>query len=123
MTPDPWFTEQTAGLVGGLLGGLYGGLMIGGIGGGVCSVLAGKGKGKAFVMPYTISMALLGVAMLSVGLFALVSGQPYAVWYPFVLIGALGTGLGGMLVFMCRRSYLTADTRKLDAQSLRRSGV
>jgi hypothetical protein len=121
MSPDPWFSEQVSGLLGGLLGGGYCGVLVGAIGGGVCAPLAAKGKGRVFVHWYTMSLAAIGAVLLITGIVALVMGQPYAVWYPFVLCGALGAGLGVMLFVTCRRQYQMAEHRKLDAQELRRA--
>lgn len=123
MTPEPWFSEQISIMLGPLLGGGYGGLLLGGIGGGLCGPLASKGIAKNFVLTYWILMAATGAALLIAGIVAVLSDQPYRIWYPFVLTGAMGLGLGVMCVMLFTRQYRIADQRKLEAQELRSGSV
>ncbi|MCL4221124.1 MAG: hypothetical protein KJZ65_07115 [Phycisphaerales bacterium] len=114
----PWFDEQTAGMVGGLLGAGVGGVL-GGIGGGVGGPLAAMGKAKHFVLGIFVFGIVVGVALVAVGLAALVMGQPWWVWVSFVGPGVIAAGLMGGLLPVVRMRYRQAEQRKLDAQSFR----
>lgn len=115
-----WFTPEKAGLIGALLGGGVCGVLLGGIGGGVCAPLAAKGRGRALVMPFIGLLVALGVGMLATAIVALAAGQPYHVWYAFLLPGVLGTALSTMMVFIVRRAYRQHDSRRLAAEEIRR---
>ena len=55
-----------------------------------------------------------------VGLFALiVADQPYHVWYPFTLFGAVGMIVIGTAMFAIRRSYQQVERSQLESQLLR----
>jgi hypothetical protein len=48
--------------------------------------------------------------------------QPYAVWYPLVLVGGLSSLLIGTLwPTVIRTAYRQAEIRRLEAEELRRS--
>lgn len=116
---DPWFTQQAAGIVGGVIGSVGGGVLAGAIGGGVCGPLAAQGRARGFVMGYFSFLAVLGVALALVGVLAVASGQPWHVWYSFVLPGVLIAGLAIGLRPMLRKQYAAAEQRRIDAASLR----
>lgn len=115
---DPWFDAQTAGIAGGIAGTLVG-VVYGGIVGGVGGVLASMGKGRSFVLWMYRSGIGFGAASLLVGLFALVRGQPYHVWYGFVLIGAVLCAVLGFLLPVIKQQYRMHEQRKLDADAIR----
>ncbi len=117
---NEWWTAQEAGLI----GGLGGGVGIGGLGAlfGVCmGVFASKGKLRALNLAIAVLLAVIGIGSLVVGIAAVISSQPYHVWYPLVLVGFLGSffGIGGF--FMARFVYAQAEQRRIDAEQLRRS--
>lgn len=116
-----WWSPTQAGLVGGLLGGVGGGVLIGAIGGGVCGPLAGKGIGRGFVMAYATGIAILGALILLVGLYAVIDGQPWYVWFPLIQIGVMGVffGLGGRMLF--GKAYARHEQRTLAAEEFRRT--
>ncbi|MHC4824257.1 MAG: hypothetical protein ACYTEP_09590 [Planctomycetota bacterium] len=117
--PTPWFSTETSAMVGGFGGAAVG--ILGGCVGAAAGVLAPKGKGRGFVLGTMTSCAALGVLVLIAGIYALIVGQPYGVWYPLVLLGALLTGVIGGLIPMVRKRYAEAEQRRLDADDLRRS--
>jgi MFS family permease len=76
-----------SGILGAVLGVTFG------LCGGILGILAGKfsrrGRHKKLVMSFIFVMIVLGVLSLCIGLFALLMGQPYHVWYPFILLGVI----------------------------------
>lgn len=117
--PTPWFSTETSALVGGIGGAAVG--VLGGCLGAAAGVLAPKGKGRGFVLGTMMACAVLGVCLLIAGIFAVSTGQPYGVWYPLVLLGAIMTGVLGGLIPVVRKRYAEAEQRRLDADDLRRS--
>ena len=115
----PWFSAETGNLVGALGGAGIG--IIGGTLGAVAGTLAPKGKGRNLVLRGMMTMAALGLIALAFGVVALADAQPYHVWYPMVMMGALLAGLFGGLTPLIRRRYQEAEARRLDADALRRS--
>ena len=61
-----------------------------------------------------------GIGALGVGLYALATGQPYHVWYPFALMGFILAVVLGSLLPVVRRRYAQAEQRRIDAEALRR---
>jgi MFS family permease len=117
---EPWFDPIRFGaLYGGVGGGLLGGLS--GILGAATGVLAPKGKGRGFILGAFTFLTLVGIANLVVGLYALFAGQPYGIWYPLVLIGAILTIVIGSLRPVVRKRYEEVAARKLEAAAFRRA--
>ncbi|MEM9166546.1 MAG: hypothetical protein AAGB48_05920 [Planctomycetota bacterium] len=119
-TVQPWFSQQMAGIWGGAVGGgVYGGLLIGCGGGAVCGPLAQAGRARGFVMGYMLAMVVLAIGFVLAATVALLTGQPYHVWYPFMLMGAIGLSVCVPGVFMFRSRYAIAEQRKLEAAAVR----
>jgi MFS family permease len=117
---EPWFDPIRFGAwYGGLGGGLLGGL--GGILGALAGTLAPKGKGRSFILGAFTLMTVVGVGHLASGLYALSVGQPYGIWYPLVLIGAILTILFAALRPVVRKRYTEAEARKMAADGFRRA--
>lgn len=116
MTTEAWFDGPTAGLIGGIGGSALG--VLGGVFGSLCSWLIPKGRGKALLLGMTVAMAALGVGCLLTAATALATGQPYAVWYTFLLPGFLMTLLGTMFFFVVRKRFREVELRKMHAQDL-----
>ena len=117
---DPWFDPIHFGTYFGAIGGSAVGLL-GGILGTLTGVLAPKGKGRVPVIAAWIVSMALGVATLAVGIVAVVSGQPYGIWYPLVLLGAILGGITTMLLFLVvLPAYRAVEARKLAAEEIRR---
>lgn len=112
----PWFNNP--GLVGGLLGGGLG--IMGGVYGTVVGILAPRGKAPGLVLGMHWTFLAVGVVLLAAGVWALAVSQPYGVWYPLILPGALATML--MLIFtpIIRLRYRQAEHRRLEAEEFRR---
>ncbi len=114
-TVTPWFTNS--GMVGGILGGSVG--ILGGIMGTAMGVCAPRGIGKRTLLTTQLIIIVLGVITLGAGVVALMQDQPYAVYYPLLLIGGLTSVLFASLypVVLCR--YREAEQRKLNAEEFR----
>lgn len=115
---DPWFTEQTAGMVGTIIGvGLGAGF--GGIGGGVGGPLAGMGKAKGFVLGIFAAGLLIGIGLAVTGVVALVTSQPWHVWFVFLMPGVTCALIFALLLPVVRAQYARAEQRKMDAAAIR----
>ena len=80
-----------------------------------------KGKHKGVVLGLMGSLAAAGLLLVLIGVAALASSQPYHVWYPMLLCGAiLGLVCGINLPIVAMR-YRQAEMRRMDAEALRRS--
>lgn len=113
---EPWFSEQTAGLIGALGGGGLGSLA--GCYGGLAGWLAPKGKAREVIFGVHWAFLLLGAVSLAAGLAALGLGQPYHVWLVLVLPGVLFVGLFGGLIPILRQRYREAEERRMTAHDL-----
>ncbi len=113
---QPWF--ENAGQIGGLLGGGIG--VLGGVYGTVVGICAPRGKAKRLVFGLHWFTLLLGLGLLGGGITALVTGQPYGVWYALLLPGALLTVLIICFTPMVKLRYRQAEHRKLNAEEFRR---
>ncbi len=86
--PGAWWNGRAAGWIGGILGTVLGLL------GAAIGLCAGRGIARGFVLGALQSVAVLGFVLLAWGAAALALGQPYAVYYPLLLVGALCAVLG-----------------------------
>jgi MFS family permease len=114
-----WWSQQTGVLIGAIGGGGLGSL--GGLLGAAMGCLAPRGKGKAIVIGAFGVFITLGVVSLAAGLAAMAQGQPYHVWFPALLIGAILTLVMGPLLPVALRAYRLADARRMEAEDLRRT--
>lgn len=114
-----WWTQQDAGLIGGVFGSLIG-LLGGGLGilGG-CFARKGELKSTTFGLMYL--MLVISIASLITGIVAVLMKQPYHVWYPLVLVGFIGTAVGGSMFPTMRNVYRQAENRRFEAEQLRRA--
>ena len=65
--------------------------------------LARRGKGKSWLLPLYVAVTIVCAVLLVAGVIALVTGQPYGVWY--------GLGLPGLLGVSCLRLALFGVVR------------
>lgn len=117
LATDAWWTGAQAGWIGAISGSALGlvGAMIGVVGG----VLAPRGKGRAFMLCMMGGGLLVCLAILVVGVVAIFLGQPYAVWYPCLLIGVMGIVVLGVLMPVMLNVYRQAERRQLEVRALR----
>jgi hypothetical protein len=97
--PGAWWDDRTAGILGGILGGVLGAM------GALIGTLASRGRAPRLVLGMLQSVAALGFVLLAWGVAGLALGQPYAVWYPLLLCGALCAALGLGLHRSLKRRY------------------
>ena len=117
--PSPWFSTETGTYLGAFGGAAIG--VLGGTLGAAAGVLAPKGKGRGPVLGTMMTLAVLGAITFVIGLVGLILGQPYAVWYPLLLLGGITGGVLGGLTPVIKKRYAEAEQRRLDADALRRS--
>lgn len=110
--PGAWWGPRTAGLVGGITGSVIGGM------GALIGILASKGKGRGLAMTFLKALMALGAVSLAFGALALLRSQPYEVFYPLLLEGALCLGLPLFLLPVIRRRYEELELRKMAARDL-----
>lgn len=110
---EPWFDPSLyAWLPGTLLG------CLGGVWGTLAGVFAPQGKAKTLVFGLWSVIFVASVILLGAGLFALIAGQPYGVWYGLGLAGMIGTCVLGPMFFTVRQRYRQAEARRLEARDL-----
>ena len=80
-----------------------------------------RGRNKGLVIGLLGSLAAGGLLLLVVGIVALAASQPYHVWYPLVLCGAILGLVCGINLPIVAMKYRQAEARRLDAEVLRRS--
>ena len=96
--------------------------MLGGIYGTTLGLLVPRARGKVFVFGLHWCFLVLGVLLLAAGITALVSGQPYGVWYALLLPGVIATAMLGIFTpLLARLWYRQAEMRRLEAEEFRRS--
>ena len=107
-----WFGNSAAGLLGGIGGALIGvwGAVIGG--------LASRGKARGFALGSANALLVLGVLCALAGAAALVGGQPYAVYFPLLLLGVIVLAVMGST-----RKSLAARYEQVELQKMRAMDV
>jgi hypothetical protein len=100
-----WIPGATLGVLAGLWGSLVG-------------TLAPRGRGKWLVVRLAWLLFLGSAALLGAGVGALLSGQPYGVWYGLGLPGLVGVFVIGINMFVMDWAYRAAEARKLAARDL-----
>ena len=108
-----WFSPRTGNIMGGIVGATAG--VCCGLFGALCGFLVPRGKGRRWVLGTVLFGFMAGIVMLITGLAALGFGQPYHVWYPFVLIGVIFVFVQASLFFTFRKGYAQAELRKMQA--------
>jgi hypothetical protein len=84
-------------------------------------LLARRGKGKAVVMALLAIIIGIGLLCLGAGIVAAIQGQPYAVYYPLLLIGFISVVVGGVNAPALARVYRQAEARRVGAEEVRRA--
>ena len=115
----PWWSAIEGTWFGAIGGSLVG--VIGGTIGTAAGLLAPRGRGRRAVLACYAVLIAAGAAMLAVGLYAVLAGQPYHVWYPLVLIGGIVTLVMSLTLPGVRARYRQAEARRMDAEALRRA--
>jgi hypothetical protein len=109
-TPGAWWSDETAGWIGGVAGSAVGLL------GAALGTLTSLGRGRRFVLAGLLALGVAGLVLLAAGLVALALGQPYAVWYPLLLMGVLEPVLAFSLLPTARRRFDARPPRRVRAR-------
>ena len=102
-----WWTPQQADLIGGI-----GGSVIGCFGA-LLGLLASKGKSRNFVLATMKIFIALGILLTIAGFAAVVSKQPYAVWYALLLPGVILTLVFSLNLPSVQRRYDELEIRRM----------
>ena len=78
-----WVSAEAATSIGALGGSLLG------VWGAVIGALATRGRARTFVLGSAAAVLIVGTLILMTGLLAVLLGQPYAVYFPLLLLGAI----------------------------------
>lgn len=114
-----WWNEHVGNQVGAWTGGAVG--LIGAAYGSSVGLLAARGRARSVVLGVHLVTIAIGVALIATAVVALVMGQPFHVWYPVGLPGAILTLVMGLLYPVVRMRYAQAELRKMEAAELRRA--
>ncbi|MEM7387512.1 MAG: hypothetical protein AAF514_21450, partial [Verrucomicrobiota bacterium] len=106
----PWWTGSQAGWLGGILGTVVG------LGGALVGVLSGFPKTRPLVLKLMAFFMAAGAVSLVVGLYALFSGQPYAVWYGLTHTGFISVLIFGFLYPVMRSRFAQMELQKMAAK-------
>lgn len=111
---EPWFDPIAwawlPGTIHGCLEGLWGAIG--------CGFFASRGKQRTLVLGSGIALLAAAVIFLVAGLTALLLGQPYGIWYGFLLPGVGGIILMPILLLVIRIPYREAEERRIQATDL-----
>ena len=110
---DAWFDPMWAWIPGTILGAVGGGL-----GGTLAGVFAPRGKFRTQVLGFFSAVIIVSVVLLAAGILALVSGQPYAVWYGLGFPGLLCLIIFGVLRGVVAKQYTAAELRRAAAKDI-----
>ena len=105
----PWWNASEGGWIGGILG------IVLGVFGALIGTLASTGRGRRLAIPLMVGGVIVCALLLIVGVIAWGSGQPYAVWYPLILSGAIGVCVMGSLLPVMKRRVEELEMRKMTA--------
>lgn len=102
-----WWSPQQIGLIGGI-----GGSVIGCFGA-LLGLLASKGTARTFVLATMKIFIALGILLTIAGFVAVVSSQPYAVWYALLLPGVILTLVFSLTLPSIQRRYDELEIRRM----------
>ncbi len=111
--PGAWWSAEGAAWIG-----VAGGVLFGTLGA-VIGILIGRGRARGLAMTLCWLAAALGLGTLVIGLIALALGQDYAVYFPLLLTGALGTTIFPLLALRSRTVYAQGELRRMRARDSR----
>ena len=110
---EAWFDPVFAWIPGVVLGAVGGG-----IGGPLAGIFAPKAKFRAQVLGFYYMVLAVSAVLLVAGIAALLSGQPYGVWYGLGFPGLLCLVLFSVLVKVVGKRYQEAELRKTMAEDM-----
>jgi len=75
--------------------------------------LVPQGRARKAIVRAWISLWAVAAALILTGLFALMSGQPWGVWYGLLLPGIIGATVVGANLFAIFKRYRDVEERRL----------
>ncbi|MDP8214009.1 MAG: hypothetical protein RAO92_03625 [Candidatus Euphemobacter frigidus] len=108
--PGQWWTGRSAGLFGAIAGSLLG------LTGGLIGILAGRGRARRLVLNLLTLIRIAGICALLAGIIAIIRSQPYAVFYPLLLLGVIAAGVSFGVRPAVRRRYVELELRRMRAR-------
>ena len=112
-----WFDASAGALIGAILGTSLG--LFGGVWGAVTGVSASKGKCRRLVLNWGWIMVGAGVLFLLVAGVAFFAGQPYHVWYPFLMAGLWPTIFLPFICYAVKKAYTASELKKMSIDDLK----
>jgi hypothetical protein len=110
---EPWFDPNRYAWIPGTVYGVAVGVL-----GAVAGVLAHRGRARQFVVNAWIAAWTVGLALAAAGIAALVNGQPWGVWFGFLLPGVIGVAVVGGNYFVIVKRYRDIERRRFAARDL-----
>lgn len=110
---EPWFDPNSMAWIPGTVLGVSLGLW-----GSIVGTVARQGQGRTAVLTINWVLELISLGLLVGGLVALLSGQPYGVWYGLLLPGLIGVGLTTWLILALPKFYRLAEQRKMRTRDM-----
>ena len=107
-----WINNRNATLLGAI-----GGCLIG-LWGAVIGVVSSRGKARRFVLGSANALLLIGIASLGGGVVAIASAQPYAVYYPLLLIGIILVVVIGKLRGALSARYEQLELKRMQSMDI-----
>ncbi len=107
-----WISNRNAalfGAIGGSLIGLWGALI---------GVVSSRGKARRFVLGSANALLSIGIVSLVGGVATIVAGQPYAVYYPLLLIGVILVAVIGKLRGTLSARYEQLELKRMQAMDI-----
>ena len=99
-----------------MLGGIGGGLI--GLWGALIGILSSRGKARRFVLTSANALFVIGIASLVGGMAALATGQPYAVYYPLLLIGIILVVVIGKMRASLSARYEQLELKRMQSMDI-----
>ena len=107
-----WISNRNAillGAIGGSLIGLWGALI---------GMVSSCGKARRFVLGSANALVLIGIASLGGGIAAIAAAQPYAVYYPLLLIGIILVAVFGKLRGTLSARYEQLELKRMQSMDI-----
>ncbi len=107
-----WWDQRTGGLVGGIAGTCLG------LAGALIGMLGGLGRARRFVFTVMALTFAAGAVALVASFTAIVTSQPYAVFYPLLIVGLIATCVTGGVLPGIRKRYEQIEMRRMQAMDM-----
>jgi hypothetical protein len=113
MMTQPWFDAASYAWIPGTVYGVVTGAL-----GAVVGWLAWHGRARRFVLCTWTALWTAALLLLAAGIAALASGQPWAIWYAFLLPGVVGITVVGANFATILKRYREVEKRRLSSHDL-----